>query len=112
MKSYGDRNFEFTARNITFLDKVGEKWDLDKSGVLVIKVEPGGWAALGQLDVGDLIVSIDDKEIPDVEALEARMNAIEENQLETVVFLVERGIHRAFLEFEPEWDASVSQGKE
>jgi len=112
MKSYSDLNFEFTARNITFLDKVNEKWDLDKSGVLVTKVEPGGWAALGQLDVGDLIRSIDGDGIPDVEALEAKMKAIEKDEDDSVVFLVERGIHRAFLEFEPEWDASVSQGKE
>ena len=48
----------------------------------------------------------------DVEALEARMKAIQESKEDSVVFLVERGIHRAFLEFEPEWDASVSQGKE
>ena len=112
MKSYGDLNFEFTARNITFLDKVNEKWALDKSGVLVTKVEPGGWAALGQLDVGDLILSIDGVAVPDVEALEARMKAIQESKQDNVVFLVERGIHRAFLEFEPEWDTSVSQGKE
>lgn len=112
MKSYEDLNFEFTARNITFLDKVSEKWDLDKSGVLVTKVEPGGWAALGGLDVSDLIISIDGVSIPDVEALEAKMQAIQENEADNVVFLVERGIHRAFLEFEPEWDAAVSQGKE
>jgi serine protease Do len=112
MKSYGDLNFEFTARDITFLDKVNEKWALDKSGVLVTKIETGGWAALGQLDVGDLILTIDGQAVPNVESLETRMKAIEESKAGNVVFLVERGIHRAFLEFEPEWDAAVSQGKE
>ncbi|MCL4693663.1 MAG: PDZ domain-containing protein [Candidatus Hydrogenedentes bacterium] len=112
MQSFEDLNFEFTARNITFLDKVNEKWDLDKTGVLVTKVEPGGWAALGGLDVSDLIISIDGVSIPDVEALQAKMKAITDEEVDSVVFLVERGIHRAFLEFEPEWDAAVSQGKE
>lgn len=112
MQSFEDLNFEFTARNITFLDKVNEKWDLDKTGVLVTKVEPGGWAALGGLDVSDLVISIDGVSIPDVEALQAKMKAITDEEVESVVFLVERGIHRAFLEFEPEWDAAVSQGKE
>jgi serine protease Do len=112
MKAFEDLNFEFTARNITFFDKVNEKWDLDKKGVLVTKVESGSWAALGGLDVSDLILSIDGVSIPDVETLEANMIAIQEKEATSVVFLVERGIHRAFLEFEPEWDAAVSQGKE
>ncbi len=112
MKSYDDLNFEFTVRDITFLDKVNEKWDLDKTGVLVTKVEPGSWAALGELDVGDLIVSVDGVPVPDVDTLEARMKEIQDGKKKNVVFLVERGIHRAFLEFEPEWDATASEGKE
>ncbi|MCC6490891.1 MAG: PDZ domain-containing protein [Candidatus Hydrogenedentes bacterium] len=112
MKAYEDKNFEFTARDITFLDKASEKWPLDKTGVLVTKVESGGWASLGTLDVGDLIVAIDGQPVPDVATLETTMKAIESGAKSAVVFLIERGIHRAYLEFEPKWDDSASKGKE
>ncbi|MFA6241760.1 MAG: PDZ domain-containing protein [Candidatus Hydrogenedentales bacterium] len=112
MKEYADVPFEFTARDITFLDKVKEKWALDKTGVLVTKVESGGWASVGGMNVDDLIVSVDGVATPDVPALEARMKEVAEKRPGAVVFFVERGIHRAFVEIEPKWDAAPGAGKE
>lgn len=112
MKEYADVQFEFTARDITFLDKVKEKWSLDKKGVLVTKVESGGWASVGGMNVDDLIISVDGVLTPDIPALEARMKEVAQKRPGSVVFFVERGIHRAFVEIEPKWDAAPGAGKE
>ncbi|MBX7258803.1 MAG: PDZ domain-containing protein [Candidatus Hydrogenedentes bacterium] len=112
MKTYADIQFEFTARDITFLDKVKEKWALDKTGVLVTKVESGGWASVGGMNVDDLIVSVDGVPTPDIPTLEARMKEVAQKRPGSVVFFVERGIHRAFVEIEPKWDAAPGAGKE
>ncbi|MCK5863200.1 MAG: PDZ domain-containing protein, partial [Candidatus Hydrogenedentes bacterium] len=63
MKKYQDKIFEFTVRNITFFDRASERWEETQQGVLVEQVKPGGWAALGRISVGDLIISIDQETV-------------------------------------------------
>lgn len=104
MKKYQDENFEFTVRDITFFDKATEKWEAVQRGVLVDQVKPGGWAALGQLAVSDLIVEVDGQPVNDVAAMEAVLKNTAESKPKAVVFKVVRGIHMLFLEFEPKWD--------
>ncbi|MDZ4861747.1 MAG: PDZ domain-containing protein [Candidatus Hydrogenedentes bacterium] len=111
MKEYEDVEFEFTVRNLTFLDKVKEKWPEDKTGALVTKLERGGWADIGELDVNDLIVKIGSTPITSSEDVEKKMTELKESKAKTAVFLVERGIYSAFLEIEPKWD-TASAGKE
>ena len=112
MKEYEDQNFEFRARNITFHDRVDERWEEDETGVLVEEVKSGSWAALGALSVGDLIVRIDNDPIPDVAALKGKMEQISKTKPRSIVFMVRRGIYYAFLEIEPQWNHSKKFGKE
>lgn len=112
MKEYEDIDFEFTVRDLTFIDKVKEKWPADKTGALVTKVEQGSWADVGDLDVNDLVVKIDATPITNAGDLEKKMKEIKEARAKSVVFLVERGIYSAFLEFEPKWDNGPASGKE
>ncbi|MBX3180539.1 MAG: PDZ domain-containing protein [Candidatus Hydrogenedentes bacterium] len=104
MKKYRNEAFEFTVRDITFFDKAQESWRTDQVGVLVDEVKSGGWAALGQLSVGDLLLSIDGQPAADVEAVRAVLEAVEEAKPDTVVFKVLRGIHTLFIEIEPQWN--------
>lgn len=104
MKKYRDDQFEFTVRDVTFFDRANEKWKPDQGGVMVEEVKPGGWAALGQLGVNDLIVSIQGNPIADTADLKARMKAIVDAKPKSVVLKVIRGIHTQFLELEPKWD--------
>jgi len=104
MKKYRDEQFEFTVRDITFFDKASEQWKEEQSGVLVDQVKPGGWAALGQLTAGDLILAVGRTDTPDVDALQAAMKAVADQQAPVVVFKVLRGIHRMYIELEPKWD--------
>jgi S1-C subfamily serine protease len=103
MKKYRNDDFEFTVRDITFFDKAQESWKTDQSGVLVDEVKSGGWAALGQLSVGDLLLSIDGQPAGDVETVEKLLTDIVNAKPRTVVFKILRGIHTFFIEIEPQW---------
>ena len=103
MKKYRNDDFEFTVRDITFFDKAQESWKTDQAGVLIDEVKSGGWAALGQLSVGDLLMAIDGKPAGDVETVEKLLTDIVNAKPRTVVFKILRGIHTMFIEIEPQW---------
>ena len=103
MRKYRNDAFEFTVRDITFFDKAQERWKTDQIGVLVDEVKSGGWAALGQLSVGDLLLAIDGQVAGDVDVVKEILEAVLESKPDTVVFKVLRGIHTFFIEIEPQW---------
>ncbi len=105
---YRDESFEFTARDITVNDRFLRQWPSDQQGVLVEVVSEGGWAALGHLGVGDLIVAVDGREVTDIGNLESRMGEISQEKPEAVVFRVQRGIHSLFVELEPKWTGTLA----
>jgi serine protease Do len=106
MKRYRDENFEFTARDITFFDRVDQHWAADQTGALVQDVNEGGWAAVGNLAPGDLIVAVDGGAVAGVEALEAAMKGIAQRRAQSVMLQVRRGIHNVFVELRPAWKDS------
>jgi len=103
MKKYKDEVFEFTVRELNFMDQIRNEFPDKEKGLLVAEVKEGGWAALAQLGVDDLLISINTKPVPDIATLE-KVNAwIKETKPEHVVFKVLRGIHTMYLEVEPVW---------
>lgn len=106
MKKYRNENFEFTARDITMFDKADEQWAESQAGVLVTELQPGSWAELGMLRVGDLIQEVDGKPVNSVEELQATMEDVEKRKAETVTVKVLRGIYTIYVELEPKWDAN------
>ncbi|HOZ46760.1 MAG TPA: PDZ domain-containing protein [Candidatus Hydrogenedentes bacterium] len=104
MKRYLDENFEFTVRNVSFFDRAREKWADDQKGVMVDEVKPGGWAALGQVNVGDLVLAVDDQAINDVKSFEDQMKVVAEAKPAHVVLKVLRGIHVLYVELKPKWE--------
>jgi serine protease Do len=104
MKRFKDNNFEFTARNLTYLDRVRERWSNVTKGVIVTDVKQGGWAALGHLAVDDLIVAIDGKGVSDVNALAESLKKLKKKRPRFVTFRILRGIHTVFFEMEPKWE--------
>jgi serine protease Do len=103
LAEYRDPHFEFTARDITFQDRVQQKLGGAVQGALIAGVENGGWAALAHLAVGDIVQSVDGASIADAAALQARMASIHEKKPTRVVFFVRRGVHTLFVELEPDW---------
>ena len=103
MKRYRDQDFEFAARDVTFFDRIDERWPPDQTGAYVQEVNEGGWAALGNLASGDLIVAVDGSPVTDVVSLETLMKAVAQKRSESVMLQVKRGIHHVFVELRPVW---------
>jgi serine protease Do len=102
-RRYRQDDFEFTVRELTFLDRVEQRWPRDAAGVLVFEVTSGGWAHMAGLRLGDLIVSIDGHPVSDVSAVERRLRGIVESRPAVVRVFVRRGASTHFVFLEPEW---------
>jgi serine protease Do len=103
MKKYEDPNFEFRVRDIAAADRLSARLSTDQSGVLVDAVREGGWAALGHLADGDVVMTIDGEAVPDVEAVQKIMARVAAAKPRSVVFRVRRGIRTFFVELETGW---------
>jgi serine protease Do len=103
MKKYRNDDFEFTARNVSFFDSAEEQWDKNEHGAFIEEVKAGSWAELANLYVGDLVVEVDGQAVGNVDALRQVMDKIAAAKKPAVVMKVVRGIHSAYLEFEPNW---------
>jgi len=103
MQRYKDEAFEFTGRNVAYMDRATRKWSKKQKGVYVAAVEPAGWAALAGLRGGDLLLTVHGKQVDDVDRLEKVMKTLRRSKPRRVVLFVRRGIHTHFLELEPDW---------
>jgi serine protease Do len=102
MKWYADAVFEFRARDVAEADRQDPALG-GATGVLVESVAARGWASLGHLNGGDLILSIDGQAVADVDALKARMADIQAKRPTLVVFEIQRGIRTMFIDIQPAW---------
>jgi serine protease Do len=103
MKKYEDPNFDFRVRDIAAADRVTARLPADQAGVLVDAVREGGWAALGHLADGDVLLAIDDEVLPNVEAVQKKMLSITTARPRSIVLKVRRGIRTFFIELETGW---------
>ena len=103
MKKYEDPNFEFRVRDISVADQAEKSWTEGQTGVLVEAVREGGWAALGHLADGDLLLAVDGTPVATVEAVQKIMERIAEKKPEAVVLKVRRGIRTLFVELQSTW---------
>lgn len=106
MKQYQDHEFEFSVRNVAYLDRKKSKWTNAAHGVVVSAVQPGSWAALSRLSNGDLLVAIDGNPIDSVDQVAMLMQQIKKRKPRSVIFEIRRDVHTMFIEIEPLWDAS------
>ncbi|HEY3417314.1 MAG TPA: PDZ domain-containing protein, partial [Armatimonadota bacterium] len=103
MSKYLDEHFEFSVRDIAFSDRANNNWSNEQQGVMVDSVAEGGWAALGHLQANDLIMTINNEPIKNVEALKTRMQRLLGEHPEIVVVQVKRGIRTLYLEWQGKW---------
>lgn len=103
MRRYQNNEFEFTARDLSFFDRVRDRLAADQSGALVIEVKDGGWAALGGLRSGDIVLAVNSAPVADVLALEKLLKAATVTRPRFLELRVQRGIHTRYLEIEPNW---------
>ena len=103
MKRYEDEDFGFRARDLADADRRDPRLDRDTAGVLVDSVTNGSWASLGRLSAGDVILSIDGRDVANVEDLAARLKEIRATRPSSVVVFVRRGVKSLFLDVQPAW---------
>ncbi len=82
---------EFKVRSIVFTDRVENRWPEDQKGVIVTEVTRGGWASLGGLESGDLILRMQEQPVDDIPGFEALVKKLDEAKPETVSIFVRRG---------------------
>ena len=91
-------------RELSFANRVNYRLKEEDKGLLVENVESAGWAALAGLRQGDVLLSVDEKNMVAIEDLETKMADIVKKKAKQVVFFVKRGIHTLFIRLEPDWD--------
>ena len=103
MKKHRDDSLDFTVRDICFFDRADEQWADSQTGVLVESVDEGGWASLGELHTGDLIIAIDGAAIPDISTFQEKIQKVTSDKPKSVVFQIKRGIQTKFTEIALSW---------
>jgi len=94
---------EFTVREIAFMDRIKNKWDDDTKGLVVGDVTSGGWANLAGLRGKDLLLSVHDAPVHDVDAFETVMKKVCGEKPRYVKLFVRRAYKTVFLFAEPDW---------
>ena len=105
MKKYQNHDFEFSARDLSFFDLVHDELPEETTGARITEIKNGGWAALGDLHVNDIVQFINDVPVTDVAGLQAQLKVVSERKAKFVVLRVLRGIHTRYLELQPNWDS-------
>ncbi len=95
--------FEFAVRELLFLDRIEENWELDEQGVVVTDVVSGGWAHMAGLRTKDLIVRVDSTPVTDVASFEAALARTLADRPAVVALFLRRGARTHFVFLEPEW---------
>lgn len=104
-EQYEDKNFDLTVRDLVFSDYNMFDVDPDKlQGVIVEKMERGGWASIDGLQAGDIIMKLDDKLITSVEEFQTLMEKIAEEKHDEVVFMAWRRHQTLFVRVKTHWE--------
>jgi serine protease Do len=101
---YEDKNFEMKVRDMVFVDYNLYKLDKrDFKGVVIKEVEPGGWAAVGEMEPGDIIQSIGSDKIGSIEDAKMVFRKLSEQKPKEVVFFLWRDSKTLFKNVKTDW---------
>ena len=68
-----------------------------------IITESSGWASLGGLSNGDILISIDGEPTDSIKTLKTQLEKLEKEKRSPFVFFVKRGLVTRYIELEPSW---------
>ncbi len=103
LPKYTDDSFEFTIRNLAFSDYSEGRTTRDQKGVFVDSVSEGGWASLGRMKYGDVILSINHVPVSDTSEAKSVLKRVADKKPDLVVVKVLRGTRTVFLAMRPIW---------
>lgn len=101
LASHESEWLEFTARDLAQDDRIKRKLPPELHGILVTDVARAGWGALGGLQAGDLLLTIDGSPVASIETFKSILAEREKEDRIPVTLFVRRGITTLFLELEP-----------
>jgi len=103
-ETYESEPFDFTVRELVFQDFRAFDLAPDFRGVLVSKVEPGGWAGVGGLQGGDIIQRIDDRDIEGPANVRVVLEEASVQRKRKLVFFVRRSGRTQFITVQTNWN--------
>jgi len=112
VQRYRDTTFDFEVRDITYLDRVRERWEDTVRGALVLEVQAGGWAAVAHLAEGDVVQGVNGRAVRDTAELEMAMRSVLQAKPKVFSLFVLRGAHTLFLDLAPAWPAASESHKD
>jgi serine protease Do len=98
-----EKFLEFSVRDVTFMDRIKNKWSEDVEGVLVTDVTRGGWANLAGLRGKDLLLSVQENAVHDIETFKEVMKEVCRHKPRYIKIFVKREYRTLFLFVEPDW---------
>lgn len=105
MRRYRDLDFEFTVREVAYIDRQRPDFaEAEKSNVMIDQVVPGGWADLARVRIGDRIQEINGKPVDNIDTVKKLMADIRAEKAEFVIMKVQRGAFTSFVQMEPAWE--------
>ena len=87
----------FSAKELTQDIIIAKQLEYDTEGVWVSKVERAGWADVAGLQVGDLLLKINEKKISALSDLKTCFEKIERDKPEYISLFIKRGSETRFL---------------
>lgn len=109
---YRHEGLELTVREITFMDPIDEGWPKGVEGVMAHDVTSGGWAHLAGLRIGDLILAVQDRPVPDLESFAGVLEEVLAERPRVIRLFVHRGHRTHFVFIEPDWEDLLPIAKE
>lgn len=87
----------FSVKELTQDIILAKNLNFDTQGVWVSKVENAGWADVGGLRIGDLILAINEQPISDLKDIGESLESIEKQQPQYISFFIKRNGETRFL---------------
>jgi S1-C subfamily serine protease len=92
-----------TLRALTYFDRMERKLESSQSGVILERVENGGFAGLAHLREADLLVNINGRSVRDLASFDTALMAAKQSNEAKLSFLVMRGTDTRLLFVDAPW---------
>ncbi len=92
-----------TVRALTFYDRVQRKLATSQHGVVIDRVESGGFAGLAHLQEGDLLTDLGGRVVTDLSGFEVALQSAERSNVDKLSFLIMRGADTRLLFVDAPW---------
>ncbi|MBI4244140.1 MAG: PDZ domain-containing protein [Planctomycetes bacterium] len=103
--TFKEENYGFTARELTFFDRVAMNLKDEEKGVYITNVKNGGWAQFSGLRTGSTVMKVNGRDINDLNDIYNVMKEIVQKKEKNTIFFVRLGEGvTMFVDVETDWE--------